>query len=232
MIFLVAEFIASTAWTDPPYSYTHDAISSLGVAGPPTVSGESWHSPLAWVMNTGFFAFGITILAGVAALRGLSGRRRRTALVPATMLAVGGVLLGLFPASSRALNATGVMHAAGAVAAFIGSNVLAIVLGRMHARVGLAPILGKGLATVGVFGLLSMVAYFADTITGAKLFLGLVERGAAHPFMFGLIAAGAAIVTDPSLDAPKDPPTQTSEADPTTQSSSGLPQNLRSVNEL
>lgn len=202
VIFLVAEFIASTAWTDPPYSYTHDAISSLGVAGPSTVSGQSWHSPLAWVMNTGFFAFGLTILAGVAALGGLSGRRRRAALLPATMLAVGGVLLGLFPASSQTLNATVFMHAAGAVAAFIGSNVLAIVLGRMHARVGLAPIIGKGLVTVGVFGLLSMVAYFADTISGANLFLGLVERGAAHPFMFGLLSAGAAIGNSPSLDSP------------------------------
>jgi hypothetical protein len=32
--------------------------------------------PLAWVMNTGFFLFGIRVFVGVAMLRGLRGRRR------------------------------------------------------------------------------------------------------------------------------------------------------------
>lgn len=44
----------------------------------------------------GFFLFGITILAGAATLRDLSGGRRWAMLVPATLLAVGGILLALF----------------------------------------------------------------------------------------------------------------------------------------
>ena len=219
VIFLGAELIAASAWTDPPYSYVYDVISSLGVVGPSTFSGQS---AISWVMNTGFFLYGITILTGVAALRGLSGRRRRAALVPATMLAVGGVLLALFPGTGQAMNTgTGYIHALGAVAAFIGSNVLAIVLGRMHARVGLAPILGKILVTVGVFGLVSLVAYFADIVSGANLLVGLVERGAAHPFMIGLICAGASIWRNRSLDGPQEPPSQIGEADSMPQSSSG-----------
>lgn len=194
MIFLLTEFIAAAAWTDPPYSYTYHFISNLGVHGPSTLFGQYMYSPLAWVMNTGFFLFGITILAGVAALRGLPGRRRWAALVPATLLAAGGVLLGLFPGSGEAMNdGTGDFHALGALAGFVGGNVLAIALGSMHRRAGLAPGLGRTLVAAGVIGLVSMVAYFADIISGANVLVGLVERGATHPFLLTLACAGIAL---------------------------------------
>lgn len=194
VIFLLAEFIAAAAWTDPPYSYTYHFISNLGVHGPSTLFGQYMYSPLAWVMNTGFFLFGITILAGIAVLRGLPGWRRWVALAPAMLLAAGGVLLGLFPGSGEAMNdGTGDFHALGALAGFIGGNVLAIVLGSMHRRIGLSPKLGRALVTVGVIGVVSMVAYFADLISGTNVLVGLVERGAVHPFLIGLICAGASI---------------------------------------
>lgn len=69
-IFWLAEFIAAAAWTDPPYSYTYHYISDLGVRGPSTAFDQYMYSPLAWVMNTGFFLFGIVLFAGVAMLRG------------------------------------------------------------------------------------------------------------------------------------------------------------------
>ncbi|WP_406675012.1 DUF998 domain-containing protein [Nonomuraea sp. N2-4H] len=193
-IFLLAEFIAAAAWTDPPYSYTYHFISNLGVHGPSTLFGQYMYSPLAWVMNTGFFLFGITILAGAAVLRGLRGQHRWAALAPATLLATGGVLLGLFPGSGEAMNdGTGDFHALGALAGFVGGNVLAIALGSMHQRVGLSPKLGRTLVTAGAIGLVSMVAYFADLISGANILVGLIERGAVHPFLLGLICAGAAL---------------------------------------
>ena len=34
MIFFLAEFTAAAAWTQPPYSYTYNYISNLGVRGP------------------------------------------------------------------------------------------------------------------------------------------------------------------------------------------------------
>jgi hypothetical membrane protein len=201
VIFFLAEFIAAAAWTDPPYSYTYDFISNLGVHGPSTLFGQYMYSPLAWVMNTGFFLFGITILTGVAVLRGLTGWRRWAVLVPATLLAVGGVLLALFPGSGEAMkDGTGNFHALGATAGFIGGNVLAILLGSTHRRLGLSPRLGRALVTLGVIGLLSMVAYFADLISGANVLIGLVERGAVYPFLIGLICAGAAIWERRTLD--------------------------------
>lgn len=198
VVFLLAEVIAAAAWTDPPYSYTHHFISDLGVRGPSTLFGQYMYSPLAWVMNTGFFLFGITILGGVAMLRGLPGRHRWAVLVPATLLAVGGVLLALFPGSGEALeDGTGEFHSLGAFAGFIGGNVLAVALGIMRRRTGFPPVLGRALIAAGVLGLLSMVLYLiailsaGDTVIGI---IGLVERGAVHPFLIAVLCAGASIL--------------------------------------
>ncbi|MGI5438120.1 DUF998 domain-containing protein [Streptomyces shenzhenensis] len=197
VIFLLGEFIAAMAWTDPAYSYTHHFISNLGVHGPSTLFGQYMYSPLAWVMNAAFFLFGLTILAGIIALRDLSGRRRWATIVPATMLAVGGVLLALYPGSGEALeDGTGQYHSMGAFLGFIGGNVLAIVLGRRWQRIGVSQRMGRALITVGVVGLLSMTAYLALIVSAGDNpigVIGLIERGAVHPFLIGLICAGAAI---------------------------------------
>ncbi|MGW4411963.1 DUF998 domain-containing protein [Nonomuraea sp. NPDC004702] len=202
-IFLLGEFVAAAAWTDPAYSYTHHFISNLGVHGPSTLFGQYMYSPLAWVMNAGFLLFGMTILAGVATLRDLSDGRRWAMLAPATLLAVGGVLLALFPGSGEALNnGTGEYHSMGAFAGFVGGNALAIVLGSRWRRIGISPRMGRALITVGVIGLLSMVLYLAMIFTMGETpigIIGLIERGAVHPFLIGLICAGASIwnPTDP-----------------------------------
>lgn len=210
-IFFLAEFVAAAAWTDPPYSYTYHFISNLGVHGPSTLIGQYMYSPLAWVMNTGFFLFGITVLIGVAALSGLRGRRRWAALIPAALLAIGGVLLGLFPGSGEAMDdGTGEFHGLGAIACFVGGNALVILLGSMHRRVGLAPKLGKVLVAFGVNGLLSTAAFYGDIISGVNVVIGLVERGAVYPFLIGLICAGVSIWSRRTLDAPKARPANTS----------------------
>ncbi|MEU3708807.1 DUF998 domain-containing protein [Streptomyces catenulae] len=197
VIFLLGEFISAAAWTRPAYSYTYNFISNLGVHGPSTLFGQYMYSPLAWVMNAGFFLFGITVLAGVAALRDLAHGRRWAVLVPAALLAVGGVLLALYPGSGEALkDGTGEYHSMGAFAGFTGGNVLAIVLGRRRRRIGVSARTGRALITVGVIGLLSTLLYLAMIITSGDHvigIIGLIERGAVHPFLIGLACAGAAI---------------------------------------
>ncbi|GAA2557271.1 hypothetical protein GCM10010435_30050 [Winogradskya consettensis] len=197
-IYLGAEFVAAAAWTDPGYSYTHHFISDLGVHGPSTLFGQYMYSPLAWVMNTGFFLFGIVIFAGVAMLRGLSGARRWAVLVPAGMLAVGGVLLSLFHGSGEALtDGTGEYHSMGAFAGFTGANVLAVVLGRAWRRVGVSRAAGRGLVVAGVVGLVSTVLYLTAIMAGGESpvgIIGLIERGAAEPFLIGLLCAGVSMI--------------------------------------
>ncbi|MGI5500353.1 DUF998 domain-containing protein [Lentzea sp. CA-135723] len=192
-IYFSAEFIAAAAWTDPPYSYTHHFISNLGVHGPTTAFGQFMYSPLAWVMNTGFVLFGLTALAGVVLLRGLPGKRRRLHLLLAVLLAAGGVTLGFFPGSGET-PADGVdYHALGAFAAFLGGNVLSILLGGAHRALGFSRRLGIGLKVAGVYGLLSIPAYLAVTASEKGILIGLVERGIVDPFLIGFLVLGAAL---------------------------------------
>ena len=203
-IFLIAEFITAAAWTDPPYSYTRNFVSNLGVQGPSTLFEQYMLSPLYWLMNTGFILFGAVILLGVALLRGLTGWRRWAALVPAGMLAAGGVLLGLFPGSGESLtDGTGDFHSNGAFAGFLGANLLAIALGRMRVRLGLSRGMGLALVIIGALGLLSTVLYLVTLVSGGETIgiIGLIERGATHPFLVGILCLGASIVRRPGETA-------------------------------
>ncbi|WP_327008444.1 DUF998 domain-containing protein [Dactylosporangium sp. NBC_01737] len=187
-IYFVAEFIAAAAWTDPPYSYTYHFISNLGVRGPSTAFGQFMYSPLAWVMNTGFILFGLAVLTGVLMLRGLPARRRWTLIATATLLATGSTLVALFPGSSEA----SALHGLGALAAFGGGNVLAILLGRAHRLLGFSRRLGRTLMALGILGFVSLVVYLT-VATGTGVLIGFFERGVIYPFLIGFIILGATL---------------------------------------
>lgn len=191
-VYLLAEFVAAAAWTNPPYSYTYHFISNLGVRGPSELMGQYMLSPLAGVMNTGFFLFGLMIASGFLLLRGLSGWRRALVVGSAALLAVGGVLLALNPGSAEAME-HGSGHALGAMAAFIGGNLLSIGVGIMHQRVGLPSKLGHALFAAGMVGLCAMVTYFVELGCGLNVLLGLVERAIVYPFLFGIVCMGVTL---------------------------------------
>jgi hypothetical membrane protein len=193
-IYFGAEFIAAAAWTDPPYSYTYHFISNLGVHGPSTAFGQTMYSPLAWVMNSGFFLFGLAVLAGVLMLRGLPGRRRWALVATAAVLAVGNILVALFPGSDDASdNGTAAFHGLGAFAAFVSGNVLVILLGRAHRLLGVSPRRGRALVVLGMVGFVSLVTFLAVLTSGANVLIGLFERGVIYPFLIGYILVGAAL---------------------------------------
>ncbi|WP_437896588.1 DUF998 domain-containing protein [Sorangium sp. So ce124] len=193
VIFFLAEFIAAAAWTDPPYSYTHHYISNLGVRGPLEALGQFMNSPLAWVMNTGFFLFGILFFIGVAALKGLRSWRRWAALVLGALVALGGVLLAFNPGSGEPPDGAVDCHGLGAFASIVGGNVLVILLGRQRQQIGVTPKAGRVMVVLGVFGLASMVAFLSVASSGANVLVGLVERCAVYPILVGFICAGASI---------------------------------------
>jgi len=204
-VLLLVEFISAAAWTDPPYSYTYNFISNLGVRGPSTLFGQYMASPLYWLMNTGFIVFGIVIFAGVTLLKGLSGTRRLAVMTAALLLAVGGVLLGLFPGSGESLNdGSGEFHTLGAFGGFLSGNVLAIMLGRMHSRIGLSKGTGRALVAVGAVGLLATITYVLVLVNGGETvgIIGLIERGATHPFLVGTLYAGLSLVRQQSRRDP------------------------------
>ncbi|MDI5975704.1 DUF998 domain-containing protein [Amycolatopsis magusensis] len=193
-VYFTTEFIAAAAWTDPPYSYTHHFISNLGVRGPATAFGQFMYSPLAWVMNTGFFLLGFAALAGVVLLRGLPPGRRRLVLAMAVLLAIGGAVLAFFPGSGEGTDSGATdYHGLGAFAGFLSGNVLVILLGRRHELLGLTRGLGRYLVVAGILGLVSLVAYLVVLGSGAGILLGLVERGVIYPFLIGFIVTGVAL---------------------------------------
>ncbi|MFI0424443.1 DUF998 domain-containing protein [Spongiactinospora sp. 9N601] len=193
-IFFAAEFITAAAWTDPPYSYTYHFISNLGVRGPSTAFGQVMNSPLASVMNSGFFLFGLAALAGVAMLRGLPGRRHWPAIAMAALLAAGGIVLAFFPGSGEvADNGAPDYHFLGAVLGFLSGNVLIILIGRMYRLLGFSRGMGRGLVVAGIIGFVSLVAFGAVLGSGAGLLIGLVERGIIYPFLICFIIVGAAL---------------------------------------
>ena len=189
VIFFLAEFIAAAAWTDPPYSYTYHYISDLGVHGPLEALDQYMYSPLAWVMNTGFFLYGVVVFAGVAMLDGLRGGRRWAVLVLAALVGAGSVLLAFFPGDGQA----DTYHGLGAMATIVGGNVLIILIGRWYRHHGVARRTGRAMVVLGAFGLVSTVAFLAVAGSGANVLVGLVERCAVYPVLVGLLGAGVSI---------------------------------------
>jgi hypothetical protein len=187
--FFLAEAVTAAAWTKPPYSYSYDEISDLGSHGPVTLAGDLIYSPLAPVMNVGFVLFGLTLFVGIVMLRGLGGRHRWAVIVPAAFLAVGGVLIGLFPFSPP----VPLLHLVGSFVAIVGGSVLAINVGRLYRLIGVSRIVGRAIVVLGIFGLVSFVVYDVVVGTNFNPLAGLLERCAVYPFLIGLIIAGASI---------------------------------------
>ncbi|MDG4832513.1 DUF998 domain-containing protein [Solwaraspora sp. WMMD1047] len=193
LIFFIAEFIAAAAWTDPPYSYTYHYISNLGVHGPAQGFGQLMYSPLAWVMNTGFFLFGITLFGGIAMLAGMRGPRTWAVRTLAFLMAVGGVLLAFFPGTGETPDSGAIdLHSLGALASIVSGNVLIIILGRAHRLAGIDANTGRAMVALGVFGLMSLVGFMAIAGSSAGL-IGLVERCAVYPLLIGFACAGKSI---------------------------------------
>ncbi|GAA1739073.1 DUF998 domain-containing protein [Luedemannella helvata] len=193
LVFFVAEFIAAAAWTRPPYSYTYDYISNLGVHGPTQGFGQLMYSPLAWVMNTGFFLFGIILFGGIAMLTGMHGTRGWAVRTLAFLIAAGGVLLAFFHGTGETADSGAIdFHSVGALASIISGNVLIIILGRAHRQAGIAATTGRAMVALGAFGLVSLIGFMAIAGSSATL-IGLVERCAVYPLLIGFICAGRSI---------------------------------------
>ncbi|MFD7667177.1 DUF998 domain-containing protein [Streptomyces sp. NPDC059788] len=192
VVYFAAEFISAAAWTDPPYSYTYHYVSNLGVRGPVETLHQVMNSPLAWVMNTGFFLFGILIALGVLMLRGLHGWRRGVSLTLGLLMAIGGVLLALNPGGGQEAAGQIDYHPIGALASIVSGNVLAVLMGRQHSALGVSRRVGRSMVVLGAIGLIGLPLYLS--VAGSEFgLIGLVERVAIYPLFIGQILAGASL---------------------------------------
>lgn len=170
--FFVAETIAELRF-DGPYSRIDDVISDLGAGT----------SPAAPLMNASFVLQGVLIATGVLLLRPALPERGRGAATALLCAAGAGVLVvGVVP-----LDADGRVHAAGAVAYFLGSSVGLVALA--HALRPRSELIGSVLAVMGVVAT-AMSVFFLAGIT-RYLGEGGTERAAAYLLPVGLALAGA-----------------------------------------
>jgi hypothetical membrane protein len=155
----------------PRYSYIDNFVSDLGVPGA--------SSPLALLMNVGFFANGVLFLVGAVALR-----KTGAFLGLAAVNAFGNALIAFFHSGSAT-------HAVGAVLAIVGGNAAVLagssIVGGWHRKVSVG---------LGVFGLLSFVLFVID-LTSAAVPHGVVERCSVYSITVWQLLTAAALLRRP-----------------------------------
>jgi len=180
LVFFISEATAAAS-VSPPYSYTGHYISELGVPG---------STPLAWVMNLGFWLQGILFLAGaVLASRGSATGRRRLFIVLVAMTALGDVLVATFHGNALAAGDTNaaVLHWWGTLLAILGGNAAIIVGSSVVAGLVKTRWYRAVSVSLAVLGYLSLL--FVGHAVG-QLNPGLWERGAVYPiFMWQMLSA-------------------------------------------
>jgi hypothetical membrane protein len=180
LVFFISEAIAAAS-VSAPYSYAANYISELGVPG---------STPLAWLMNLGFWLQGILFLAGaVLASRDSATGRRRLFVVLVAMTALGDVLVATFHGNALAAGDTNAaaLHWWGALLAILGGNAAIIAGSSVVAglvKTGWYRAVSVSLAVLGYLSLL-----FVGHAVG-QLHPGLWERGAVYPiFVWQMLSA-------------------------------------------
>jgi len=200
--FVVGEWIAASAWVHPPYSYTKNYISDLGVTvcgDKPakslnshfTQAGQILCSPKHGVMNTSFILLGVGFFIGTVLLMPtLSRRRGRAQAVMAAIFAICLTTVGLVHAQSQTGSAI-IFHVLGAFVGILLGNVALIRMGLFSRHLGAPRWYGVLAVALGIFGIFSglLVAVPTPLLTPP-----VWERGSAYSFVLGLIVTGGLVI--------------------------------------
>ncbi|QYC41999.1 hypothetical protein Nocox_21975 [Nonomuraea coxensis DSM 45129] len=184
---LVVELLVAAAWPSP-YSFARNAISDLGntACGPfEQIDGSTLQvcSPLHWLMNGSFVAYGLLVVAG-AVLTRRAWPARRSATAGLVLLAVSGagvIVVGLVPE-----NADLALHSVPALIGFVAQNAAMVALGVATTRS--APWLSRFSVACGAAGLAATVLLLVGIDLG--LGSGGMERVAANPLTLWLLVTG------------------------------------------
>lgn len=192
VVYLASEAITAAAWRTPPYSYSRNYISDLGVPDVVESGGRLIDSPLHGLMNTAFLVHGAVFVLAAVLLRPVirRPRLRRGYLILAIVHGVGNGLVGLFPSSGTDLTAaTSALHGLGAVLAIGGGNAAAIVVGvdLFRRRRGL----GTTFIAVGALGIGAFL-FLLLTMGGSAD--GIPERISVYTIQAAEILAGVALL--------------------------------------
>jgi hypothetical membrane protein len=157
ILFFAAQFVVGAAWSDPPYSWSHNNVSDLGnvYCQPWEENGNSAQyvcSPLHALMNIAFVLEGLCVIAGVLMIRALWRRSWLSRIAQAFLIIAG---LGLIAAGLAPADVNENAHVVlGALPIALFGNTGLILTGRGVS----ASAVGK-LRWVGpVLGLVGMIA--------------------------------------------------------------------------
>ena len=170
--YLLGEAWAVAGWRGLPYSWTDDAISTLGVPEVMWTSEGSRESTRYAAMNATFVASGVRVLLATVVLAPFVPRWRWLVLPLALAHGIGTVVVGFVPTGLTSERANG--HGLGALTATLAARHrgLAAWTGACAA----VSVLGCALVLVGVGG------------------FGLAERLAVDAVIIWQIGAGAALL--------------------------------------
>jgi hypothetical membrane protein len=198
LVFLISETVAAGAWTAPSYSYSADFVSDLGNPQCGPYGGRVVCSPSHTLMNMAFVVQGL--LVGAASwLLGRVLRDRSRALVRGLGVATAaGFALIAIVHSSTATSADGTLwlHYLGATSAILGTNTLAVLLGRQWQRLRIPAAVGRAGVVLGGAGLVAAVTWL---VTFTLLPPGILERTAIYAFVLWQLLLGGFLlhVTQP-----------------------------------
>ena len=194
-----AEIISAAAWDNPAYSYANNWVSDLGVPGPPVMfKGHLIHSPLALVLNMGFYINGALVILAAVLLLSPRGQGRLPHWQRRLVFVYG---LGLFIAATfhEAPPWMFPFHALGATLIMAGGNVATFLTGRLGARLGMPTWLARVFMVLGAVGFTSfLIMQVAAAANGPVLppDIGALERFAAYPLLLAELAAGIALLAE------------------------------------
>ncbi|WP_326551793.1 DUF998 domain-containing protein [Micromonospora sp. NBC_01813] len=189
ILFIIGEAVAAAGWPDDSYSYITNVISDLGVSSPAETNEGIWiHSPAAWAINSGWVINGaLTLVAAIVFRRILRASR------------TGSWVFGLAIAYSAGLcvvatfhNAPAWMlpyHAIGAMVGMGGGNIAMFLTGLLLRKAKGYSLTSLYFTVAGIFGFSCLIL----TFVGPQDYVGLIERGAAYPFLIAQVVGGAVI---------------------------------------
>ena len=196
LLFLVCEAITAIAWTAGTYNYGVNFISDLGttVCGS-YFSGRIMCSPIHGVMNFGFAAMGISVaIATVLLAAALPRGRRVTVSVLGVLLAIGMILVALFPGGIESMpDGTIVLHVLGAAGAILFGNGIGVIIGANRRSLGFPAWFGPVAVALGIVGILSLV--------GCLVYSSAVFERIAVYSIFAWLLTASALLVRPSRDS-------------------------------
>ena len=190
--FFICEAIAAASVSAlHPYSYTKNFISELGVPG---------RTPLAVVMNVGFWLQGLLFLGGaILAARQSATGHRRLFVGLAGLNALGDVLVATFHGNALALgnNGAAALHWYGALFGIIGGNAAVITGSKVVAGLVTARWYRRVSVILGVAGILSLLIIGNPT---AQLHPGIWERGSVYSILLWQVLSATLLLAQRRTD--------------------------------